>query len=123
MPGPIPYAPGKDVFAHELDWTNAPSQVIEATLFKCGFLVNQLAPLGHSSGLALVKPFIDFEFMEAIIPGTGQELITLTQVEDLARFVAASLDIPDGRWPYISGVVGMRISISDLIRMAEGIRG
>lgn len=49
-------------------------------------------------------------------------IITLTTVQDLANIVAKAVEY-EGTWPVLGGVKGCDVSITELIRLAEEIRG
>lgn len=65
----------------------------------------------------------DFENRRAIMrEGGDDDTIVLTTVQDLAGVVARAIDY-EGEWPVVGGVRGSRISIKELIALAEEIRG
>ena len=53
--------------------------------------------------------------------GTGDEPINVTLLEDVAKFVAASLDLDE--WQVHSGVIGSRTSWNEIVRLGEKVRG
>jgi nucleoside-diphosphate-sugar epimerase len=54
--------------------------------------------------------------------GDGEDRMSLTTVQDLAKVVAAAVEY-EGEWPEIGGVCGGQITISELIRLGEKVRG
>ncbi|KAK7214072.1 hypothetical protein V2G26_021250 [Clonostachys chloroleuca] len=64
---------------------------------------------------------IDIPHVKAGIPGTGDELITLTYTLDVARFVIAALDL--FKWPRELRVVGETLTFNQLITLAENATG
>jgi hypothetical protein len=48
--------------------------------------------------------------------------MTVTKVQDLANVVAEAIDY-EGEWPETGGISGSRITSSELIKLAESIRG
>lgn len=64
---------------------------------------------------------IDIPHTKAGIPGTGNELITLTYTLDVARFVIAALDLPE--WPRELRIVGETLTFNKLITLAENATG
>jgi nucleoside-diphosphate-sugar epimerase len=65
---------------------------------------------------------IDFQNGRAIVLGDGEDWMSLTTVQDLAKVVTAAVEY-DGEWPEIGGVCGGQIAILELIRLGEEIRG
>ncbi|OAL45755.1 NmrA-like family protein [Pyrenochaeta sp. DS3sAY3a] len=64
---------------------------------------------------------IDMVNAAAAIPGTGNELVTLTYTFDVARFLVASLDLP--KWPRELRIIGETLTLNELIKLAEVARG
>ncbi|CAH0024434.1 unnamed protein product [Clonostachys rhizophaga] len=64
---------------------------------------------------------IDILHAKAGIPGTGDELITLTYTFDAARFVIAALALPE--WPRELRVAGETLTFNQLIILAENATG
>ena len=48
--------------------------------------------------------------------------MTYTSVTDLAAVIARAVDL-DGEWPVIGGISGNRVSISELLKIGEKVRG
>lgn len=48
--------------------------------------------------------------------------MTLTTVQDIAGFVARAMDY-DGEWPKAGGIRGNRVTISEIIKIGEKLRG
>ncbi|KAH8647946.1 hypothetical protein BX600DRAFT_518347 [Xylariales sp. PMI_506] len=94
---------------------------LEWTRFENGyFLDNYGAPYLKS----YVRPFalmIDMKNKAAAIPGTGDEPLALTYTFDLARFVAASLDLPE--WDETTYCYGDKITLNEVVKLAEEATG
>lgn len=54
--------------------------------------------------------------------GCDHVKITLTAVQDLANIVVKAVEYED-EWPVIGGIKGCELSIAQIIRLAEDIRG
>jgi uncharacterized protein YbjT (DUF2867 family) len=95
---------------------------IEYTLFEPGVFTNYLGDgtmgLGH---LRPLKAVFDMENCKMTIPGDGSAEVVMTRVEDVGRFVAASLDLET--WPEVSQMRGDRKSLREILRLAEVVRG
>jgi hypothetical protein len=65
---------------------------------------------------------VDFQNCRAIVIGDGNDQISLTTVQDLGAVVAAAIDY-EGEWPEVGGVRGGQITLSELIKLGEEIRG
>jgi len=57
---------------------------------------------------------------KADIPGTGEEKLNLTTTDDIAGFVAASLDT---EWTEESGMAGSIVTWNEMVQIAEKITG
>lgn len=64
---------------------------------------------------------LDIANKTAAIPGTGNEPIVFTYSFDVAKFVAAALDLPD--WPEELFAVGDRTTWNEFLKLAEEARG
>lgn len=96
---------------------------LEYTFFENGIFMNYLASGTEGLGF-LSKPYrflFNVEECKAILPGDGTAYIVYTRVEDVARFVAASLEM--GKWPVISQMQGERLTLNEILRIVEDIRG
>jgi nucleoside-diphosphate-sugar epimerase len=66
---------------------------------------------------------IDFVKRHAIVvEGTLDDEITYTSVEDIANIVTRAIDF-EGEWPVVGGISGDRISIRQLLKVGEELRG
>jgi hypothetical protein len=66
---------------------------------------------------------IDFNERRAVlVEGSEASLITLTAVSDVAKVVARAVDY-EGEWPVTGGIKGEDVSIAQLIKLGESIRG
>ena len=95
---------------------------LEYTLFENGIYMNYLATgtpgLGPASPINFV---VNVGECTADIPGTGEEGVAYTRVQDIARFVAASLDLE--KWPEVSRMAGEMTTYNKIVAQAETIRG
>ena len=98
-------------------------QKLEYTLFHPGLFTNYFAYPHPTTRHFSVSPwFVDFENRRAIIVGDGQHAFTTTTIEDFSSVVADSLDY-EGVWPVNGGIVGSRITVAELVKMAQKLRG
>ena len=95
---------------------------LEYTLFEPGVFTNYLGEgtegLGHLHPLRFT---FDVENCTMRIPGDGSGELVMTRVEDVGRFVAASLDLPS--WPEISQMRGDKKTLNEIVKLAEAVRG
>ena len=95
---------------------------LEYTIYETGTFMNYFAVgtagLGHSYPF---KFLFDVENCTATLPGDGSPYIVYTRLEDIGKFVAASLDLE--RWPELSQMRGDRIRLNEILRLAEEVRG
>ncbi|KAK1524129.1 uncharacterized protein CCOS01_09216 [Colletotrichum costaricense] len=74
-----------------------------------------------SSNLTTHTWAIDIANRRAAIPGTGNELMTLTYSVDVARFVVRMLD--DADWPEVSIISGSDTTFNEILGLAEKLTG
>ncbi|GJE97671.1 NAD(P)-binding protein [Phanerochaete sordida] len=117
--------PDNPVEAYRLKWPVAQAVArsgLEYTIFEAGIFMNYLASgtpgVGHLHPLRIM---IDVEHAKATSPGDGNVHIVYTRAEDVGAFVAASLDLP--RWPEFSQMRGDRLTLNEIVRLAEEARG
>ena len=95
---------------------------LEYTFFENGIFMNYLASgtegVGH---LQPLKFLVDLENYRATIPGDGSAFLVFTRVEDVGRFVAASLSLE--KWPEYSEMRGDRKPLAEVLALAEAVRG
>lgn len=66
---------------------------------------------------------VDFVKKHAIVvEGTLDDEITYTSVNDIANIVTQAIDF-EGEWPVVGGMSGDRISIRQLLKIGEEVRG
>jgi hypothetical protein len=99
-------------------------QRIEYTLFQPGLFLNYFThPHKSAEHVHSFETQFDIENRRAIVPDRCDDtLITLTTVQDLANVVARAVEYED-TWPVVGGAKGCDVSITELIRLAEEIRG
>lgn len=67
-------------------------------------------------------PFlIDIKKRTALIPGDGSQKVVFTNIRDIGKFVAASLDL--GQWDPDSWIIGDKKSYAEVVDLAESITG
>ncbi|KAF9870063.1 hypothetical protein CkaCkLH20_12422 [Colletotrichum karsti] len=99
----------KDEFRRYLEDVNKEQKVIEYTLFQPGLFLDFFAhprPGGR----------------KAIVPGNGDYPLVLTTVRDTAAMIAEAIEYT-GEWPTTGGIRGSRMMVSDLVKVAESLRG
>ena len=105
---------------------------MQYTSFVCGILYERFAPggmyasgIGHRSGIGAEGDYlINITQKKAQIPlGTdGQPaIVSLTSAEDVGKFVAAAISLP--QWPPELRMRGDRMNVSRLVQAAEIVRG
>ena len=102
-------------------------------VFTCGVFYDRFGPgglgqsqLGSSSGIAGEGAYlIDYRRMVARLPYNNAEgrsaKISMISVKDLAHFVVAALSLSS--WPREFRVRGDRMSVRDLVSVAQSVRG
>lgn len=100
------------------------TQVLEYCLFQPGIFTNYLTfPYNSSKHVDLFEIPINFDQRRAIIvEGDEDHVITVTTAQDLAKVVALAVEY-EGEWPLVGGIRGANITVSELIKLGEKIRG
>lgn len=66
---------------------------------------------------------IDFDKRRAlIVEGSEDDRITLTTAQDFAQIVAQAVEY-EGKWPVVGGIKGTEITIGELLKLGERVRG
>ncbi|ODQ68894.1 hypothetical protein LIPSTDRAFT_76651 [Lipomyces starkeyi NRRL Y-11557] len=94
---------------------------LEYTRFVNGFFMDYWGMPHISSNLWPYTWAIDVLNGKPAIPGSGEDILSLTYSVDVARFVVRSLDSEN--WPEYSIVVGDDVNFNQLLRLAEKVRG
>ena len=95
---------------------------LEYTIFENGSFMNYLANGTPGMGYLGKSAFIIDTVKDTVmLPGDGTACLVHTRVEDIAAFVAASLDLP--KWPEVSRIIGDRISYNDAVALLEKYKG
>lgn len=67
--------------------------------------------------------FIDFQNRRAIVVEDHEDVVmTLTTVQDIAGVVARAVGL-DGEWPKIGGIQGNSVTVSQILKIGETVRG
>ncbi|KAK4172669.1 hypothetical protein QBC36DRAFT_349385 [Triangularia setosa] len=115
---------GKAEIREYLAELNKRKKVLEYTLFQPGQFVDYLCYPHQTS--RHVHPFqtqIDFNARRAIIlEGSENARVTLTTAKDLAGIVARAVEY-EAEWPVVGGIKGDEITITEIIKLGEKIRG
>lgn len=94
---------------------------LQYTRFVCGFLMDYWGMPHVPSYLEPMHFAFDIGNRRAVIPGSGNDVISMVHSFDLARFIVRTLESDD--WPEYSGVVGSDITLNEALALAEKARG
>jgi hypothetical protein len=72
--------------------------------------------------VAPLNTMFDFQNRRAVIVDGHDFIMTFTTVQDLAAVVAEAVEYAD-EWPEVGGIRGNRITISQILRIGEKVRG
>ncbi|RSL62015.1 hypothetical protein CEP53_004888 [Fusarium sp. AF-6] len=103
---------------------NKDKKVLEYCLFQPGIFTNYMTfPYNSSKHVDLFEVPINFNQRRAIVVEGGEDdLITVTTAQDLAKVVALAAEY-EGEWPLVGGIQGANITVGELIKLGEKIRG
>lgn len=99
---------------------------LEYTQFQNGILMNYFCSGSQNqaeglSGLSPMAFLLDVVNGKAMVPGDGKVNFTTTDVRDVGRFVAASLDLE--KWEPEFGMSGSTLTYDQLVEAAEKVTG
>ncbi|KAF6817654.1 nmrA-like family protein [Colletotrichum plurivorum] len=94
---------------------------LQYTRFVLGFLMDYWGMPHVPSYMEPMHFAFDMVNRRGVIPGSGNDVISLVHSFDLARFIVQSLDSDD--WPEYSGVVGSDITLNEALALIEKARG
>jgi hypothetical protein len=95
---------------------------LEWTLFMNGIFTNYFAGSRNKSHLKKFSLFVNPDEHKGVdIPGDGNDPLVFTRVEDVAKFVVASLSLDN--WPRELGMVGSVSSYNEVISILEKTQG
>ncbi|KAI0383591.1 NAD(P)-binding protein [Hypomontagnella monticulosa] len=118
----IPWYAGKLEVAHYLEEINKEKKVIEYTRFQVGIFMNYLAhPHKTANHITTMSFLFDLENQQAmLVEGSLDDVTVWTTIQDIATVVARAVDY-EGEWPAVGGIAGSRITVGELLRIAESI--
>ncbi|CAD0108151.1 unnamed protein product [Aureobasidium uvarum] len=118
---------GVDLYAGKaIVWDAVRKSGLQYTRFDCGIFMNTFAtgtPYGESEALANLRPWnfvINMKAGTAELPASGDDKIVFTEMNDVARFVIASLELQI--WPGVSGMRGDVKTYREVIAIAERVQ-
>ncbi|KAK9765258.1 hypothetical protein K7432_006551 [Basidiobolus ranarum] len=92
---------------------------LEYTLFFNGLFLNYFGKeAGYLRGVGLV---FDVKNGKAVIPGTGDEPLTVTHTKDIAKYVVAALEQP--KWREVTGIEGERTTFNKILEALQRVTG
>jgi nucleoside-diphosphate-sugar epimerase len=96
---------------------------LEYTVFHNGFFMDYWGIPGVKSNMirSPLVNWLDVANNAAAIPGEGNTPAVFTHTTDIARFAAASLDLP--KWEKEYYVCGDRVTWNEFVRLAEEVKG
>ncbi|KAJ3545895.1 hypothetical protein NM208_g2268 [Fusarium decemcellulare] len=120
----MPWYAGKVEIIEYLEKLNSTNKVIEYTRFQPGAFMDYLChPYKASKYITTIALNVDLEKEHAIVvEGSLDDYMTYTSVQDIAGVVTRAIDYK-GEWPVIGGIRGNRITIGELIKISEKVKG
>jgi hypothetical protein len=118
-----------------LRWSSVKSHPMRFTVFSCGVFYERFAPgglaaynIGASQHMQQQGDYlVNIEDCTAEVPEVGPSgrsvHLTLTSVYDVARFIAAAVELGIGHWPREFKIRGARVTTRRLVQYCEEVRG
>ncbi|KPM46027.1 hypothetical protein AK830_g439 [Neonectria ditissima] len=97
--------------ASSLEWT---------TVYN-GYFLDYFGTPKAKSYIDDIAFFIDVANDTAAIPGSGNTPVVFTHTFDVAKFVAAAIDLPE--WSRESYIIGDKLSWNELLQLAQEVKG
>lgn len=98
-------------------------QILEYTLFQPGLFLDYLAsPYKTAKHVDPLDTMVDIQNCRAIVVDGHDPTLTLTSVQDVAEVVTKALE-HERTWPTNGGIKGNTMKFSQIIELAERIRG
>lgn len=94
---------------------------LEYTYFYPGMFMDYFALPRIETHMRPIYTVLDLEHNEVAIPGTGSAVMAMAYTKDVARYIAASLDLD--RWPKVSLIIGSQPTVEELAQLAQRITG
>ena len=118
-----PFYKMRDQVREHLKSVNVPEMKLEYTCFQPGLFLDYFTyPMQSAKHLKITQHYIDFETRQAILVDDGDQPVTFTLIDDLARMVAEAVDY-EGIWPADGGVAGWQTTSAELVRVGESLCG
>ncbi|KAJ3955134.1 hypothetical protein N0V92_008344 [Colletotrichum tropicale] len=86
-----------------------------------GLFMDYWAMPNVHSYLKPYSPGIDMSLRKAVIPGTGDDVMSMTYTIDLARFIVRLLD--EDTWPKSASISGSDVTFNEVIAILEKAHG
>ncbi|KAI5851770.1 hypothetical protein BZA05DRAFT_353332 [Tricharina praecox] len=105
-------------------WKLVRESGLEYTAFRLGVFMNYLsagAPGAEQQALKLFPVVVDVKARTATIPGTGEDRVSFTAIEDVGRFVEAACQLE--KWGVESTMFGETWSYKEVVKLAEEVTG
>ncbi|KAL6405283.1 nmrA-like family protein [Ilyonectria robusta] len=97
------------------------SSGLEWTRVANGFFMDYWGAPHYPSDMWIYTWAIDMKNCKAAIPGSGDDVLTMTHTSDVARAVVKLFDL--GEWPEYSFLAGDDITMNQMLALAENVRG
>jgi hypothetical protein len=94
---------------------------LEYTVFHNGFFSDYYGMPNIKSYLTPFTLIMDAQNNVAGIPGSGDNPVVFTRSSDVAKFVAASLDLD--KWDPVFTIIGDRVTWNDVLKLVEAAKG
>ncbi|KAF8989855.1 hypothetical protein BDQ17DRAFT_1333817 [Cyathus striatus] len=104
-------------------WEKVKGSGMEHTAFRNGMFMDYFAKgsLKYKGPLRMETFMVDVGGRKAEIPGTGDEMITLTTLADIGKFVSAAVTLDT--WPEEMGMSGETLTFNQIVQVAEEVLG
>ena len=97
------------------------SSSLEWTMVYNGYFLDYFGTPKVKSYVDDIAFFIDMAYNTAVIPGSGNVPVVFTHTFDIAKFVAAALDLHE--WSRESYIIGDKLTWKEMLQLAQEIKG
>jgi nucleoside-diphosphate-sugar epimerase len=76
-----------------------------------------------STNLHTLYALIDLQSLKSVLPGDGNCHVVFTHTRDVGKLLTRLLDLDFSKWPREATISGDRITLNELVDLAEEVTG
>ncbi|KAL4886509.1 NAD(P)-binding protein [Aspergillus karnatakaensis] len=96
---------------------------LEYTIIHTGAFLDHWGHPFHATYASPVHFWLDMAHNAASVPAPGNTPVVLTHTFDIAAYIVAMLSVPAGNWPKECAVIGDRVTVDEVVAIAQEVKG